>query len=150
MKGEQVVLMRGPKHVAAIVPVSADELELPPRLSELAILVTARVWRAAYEWSAHEGHALKAGLDAAVVADIRAGRQPKLARADDAAIYQLARELHESRAVGDATYERAVEVLGEAKVVELVALLGYYALVAMTINAFAVDPPEGGPPPFAD
>ncbi len=32
-RGEQVVLMRGSKHAAAIVPLSADELELTARLS---------------------------------------------------------------------------------------------------------------------
>ena len=40
--GEQVVLMRGAKHVAAIVPVSAEELELPPRLTDDQ---AARFWR---------------------------------------------------------------------------------------------------------
>jgi antitoxin (DNA-binding transcriptional repressor) of toxin-antitoxin stability system len=34
LRGEQVVLMRGSEHVAAIVPISADDLELSPRLSD--------------------------------------------------------------------------------------------------------------------
>jgi antitoxin (DNA-binding transcriptional repressor) of toxin-antitoxin stability system len=34
LRGEQVVLMRGSQHVAAIVPVSSDDLELSSRLSD--------------------------------------------------------------------------------------------------------------------
>jgi len=49
-RGEQVVLMRGSKHVAAIVPLSADELELPPRLSDPQ---AERFWR----WLAEEHRA---------------------------------------------------------------------------------------------
>jgi prevent-host-death family protein len=41
-RGEQVVLMRGSKHVAALVPVSTEELELPPRLSDPQ---AERLWR---------------------------------------------------------------------------------------------------------
>jgi len=42
VRGEQVVLMRGSKHVAAIVPLSAEDLELAPHLTDRQ---AERFWR---------------------------------------------------------------------------------------------------------
>jgi 4-carboxymuconolactone decarboxylase len=60
---------------------------LPPRLSELAILITARHWTAQYEWYAHHPLAIKAGLDPAVAADIANGQRPNAMKDDEAALY---------------------------------------------------------------
>ncbi len=117
---------------------------LPPRLSELAILVTARHFDCQYEWAAHERHALKGGLAQAIVDAIKAGKRPQLA-ADEQAIYDYAVEMHERHAVSTATYERARSAFGTVGVVELTALLGYYSMVAMTLNAHEIVP-EGAPP----
>lgn len=121
---------------------------LHPRLSELAILVTARHLDCQYEWFAHEPHALKAGLAAPVIAAIKGGQRPSFAQADEQAIYDYAVELHERRAVTPATYKRAVESFGTVGVVELTALLGYYTMVAMTLNAHEIAPPAGAAPPL--
>ena len=123
---------------------------LPPRLSELAILVTARHWRAQYEWFAHEPIALKAGVDPDIVAAIREGRRPAFAARDEEAVYALATSLHETHAVDAETYRTAVDRLGEMAVVDLVGVLGYYVLVAMTLNAFEVAVPDGAPAPLRD
>lgn len=123
---------------------------LPPRLSELAIIVTGAHWRAGFEWHVHAPLAREAGLGAAVVEAIRLGRTPDLVRADEAAVYAFARELLDTRQVQDATYRRTVEALGLEAVVELVGILGYYALISMTIKAFDVPLPAGAPDPFAD
>jgi len=121
---------------------------LPPRLSELAILVTARHWRAQYEWFAHEPFALKAGLGPEVIAAIRERRRPIFFARDEEAVYDLAISLHENHAVGADTYRAAVERLGETMVVDLVGVLGYYVLVAMTLNTFEVAVPDGATPPL--
>ena len=55
---------------------------VPPRLSEFAILCTARLWRAQYEWFAHEPPALAAGVKPKTIQDLRAGRVPKSAAKD--------------------------------------------------------------------
>jgi 4-carboxymuconolactone decarboxylase len=123
---------------------------LPPRLSELAILVTAEWWRAPFEWHAHAPAAVEAGLDPNAVEAIRAGRTPVLQREDEAAVYAFARELIEARRVSDATYQRAAAALGVKALVELVGILGYYALISMTIKAFEVPLPTGTPEPFPD
>ena len=123
---------------------------LPPRLSELAILVTGAHWRAGFEWFAHAPLAVKAGIDAAAVEAIRVGRTPSFAQADEAAVYAFAHELLATRAVSDATYGEAVARLGKKAVVELTGILGYYGLISMTIKAFEVPLPPGTPEPFAD
>jgi len=123
---------------------------LPPRLSELAILVTGAHWQAGFEWHAHAPLGIKAGLDAAAVEAIRTGRTPSFGRGDEAAAYGFAKELLGTRKVSDATYQRAVAELGVKGVVELIGILGYYGLISMTINAFEVPLPPGAPQPFAD
>jgi len=119
---------------------------LPPRLFELAVLVTAQHWKAQFEWYAHAPLARKAGLGEDVIAALRAGTRPAFAAADEAAVYDFATELYARRRVGDAAYVAALAQLGERGVVELVGVLGYYALVSMTLNVFGIDVPEGAPP----
>ncbi|MDR6376365.1 carboxymuconolactone decarboxylase family protein [Paraburkholderia caledonica] len=111
---------------------------LPLRLSELAILVTAARWHAQAEWYIHYPIALEAGVDEADAEAIRAGRRPDFANPDDALIHDFASELYDTRRVSDATYAKAVERFGHAVVINLVGLLGYYALVAMTLNVFGM------------
>ena len=123
---------------------------LPPRLSELAIIVMGAHWRAGFEWFAHAPIAIKAGIDPAAVEAIRTGRAPQLGKEDEAAVYVFARELLTTRAVSDATYQNALAQLGKKAVVELTGVLGYYGLISMTIKAFEVPLPEGTPDPFAD
>jgi 4-carboxymuconolactone decarboxylase len=121
---------------------------LPPRLSELAILVTGAFWQAGFEWHAHAPIALKAGLAADAIEAIRLGNFPKFAREDERAVYEFSRELWTKRRVSDATYRRIAELLGKETVVELVAILGYYGLISMTINTFEVPLPDGADQPF--
>ena len=118
---------------------------LPARLSELAILVTAKVWRAEFEWWAHKQHALKAGLAEAVIDAIRDGREPAFEQADESLVYRFATTLNHERAVPEALYREAVEVLGEGAVVDLTGVLGYYALISMTLKVFEVEPPADAP-----
>ena len=123
---------------------------LSSRLSEFAILATARKWRAQYEWEAHAPMAEKAGVSAKTIRDIQAGRKPKGAAVDERAIYDFVDELYRTRRVSDATYRRVHRLLGTTGTVELVGILGYYALISMTLNVFraATDPEK--PPPFRE
>ncbi len=115
---------------------------LPPRLSEFAILTTARLWRAQFEWYAHQPPAEKAGVKPKTIADLRAGREPKSAPKDERAIYELIQELYKTRRVSDRTYKRVHALIGEQATVELVGICGYYALISMTLNTFNMLPPE--------
>jgi 4-carboxymuconolactone decarboxylase len=109
---------------------------LPLRLSELAILVTAARWQAQAEWYIHYPIALEAGVAQVDAEAIRLGRQPSFANSDDALIYAFASELYDTKRVSDATYAAAVTRFGHEVTINLVGLLGYYALVAMTLNVF--------------
>jgi 4-carboxymuconolactone decarboxylase len=123
---------------------------LPPRLSELAILVTGAHWQAGFEWYAHAPIGIKAGLDPAAVEAIRKGEEPTFDRPDETAVYTFAHELTTRRRVSEPAYKAFVALLGEKAAVELVGILGYYTLISMTIVAFDVPIPAGEPEPFAD
>ena len=108
--------------------------------------MTARRWTAQYEWFAHKREALKAGLDPAIIDAIATRQTPILPDAASQAVYDYANALHETHHVPRPIHDAAVAALGERGVVELVGLLGYYTLVAMTLNAFEFDLPEGEQP----
>lgn len=122
---------------------------LEPRLSELAILVTARHWNAQFEWYAHAPLAEKAGISAANVEAIRTRGEPAFDKADEAIVYRFAKEMYETRTVAQDTYDEAVRVLGDGRVVDLVGVCGYYCLVSMTLNIFEMPLPDGVAPPLA-
>jgi len=119
-----------------------------PRLNELAILITARAWDAQFEWYAHHRLALEAGLAPAVAADIAAGRRPASMQPDEAVVYDFCTELRATHRVGDATLARAQALLGEAGVIDLIAVSGYYDIVSMTLNVAEVALPDGLEPPL--
>jgi len=123
---------------------------VPPRLMEFAILVTAAQWKAQYEWAMHAPMAEKAGVKPETVAAIQAGRAPKKAPKDEMAIYDFVKELYSAKRVGTPTYNRVKKVLGDAGVVELVGILGYYAMVSMTLNTFKAPLPQGMKAPFKE
>ena len=114
---------------------------LPPRLSEFAIMITARNWTAQYEWAAHYPLALKAGLDVKILGDLSAGRRPENMRDDEAALYDLASSLYRDKKVTDAVYKAAVEKFGERGVMDIIGIIGYYDLVSMTLITAQVSAP---------
>ena len=117
---------------------------LPPRLSELAILTTARIWDAAYEWQAHLQPAREAGLSEEVIVALGEDKTPAFHNPDEGLVYSFTRELNLTKAVSDDLYARTVAGLGPDATVDLVGVLGYYSLISMTIKAFDVLPPDGG------
>ena len=119
------------------------DTSLGPALSELAILVTARFWTSHYEWYAHKGPALKAGVDPAVVNAIAKRQPPANLDAPAQAVYDYITTLQTEHVVSEPVHAAALAALGEKGVVELVGLLGYYTLVSMTLNAFEIGLPEG-------
>jgi 4-carboxymuconolactone decarboxylase len=92
----------------------------------------------------------KAGVKPATVKDIQAGRAPKSAAKDEAAIIEFVRELYKTRRVSDRTYKKVHAFLGDAGTVELVGICGYYALISMTLNTFRAQIPEDAALPFAE
>ena len=115
----------------------------PAKLSEIAILVTARHWTSHYEWYAHKRLALKGGMDPHIIEAIRNRRTPRFDDPKGQMIYDVAKSLHEGRGLSRALYDEAVKVLGERGLVEIIGLCGYYTMVSMTLNTFEFDLPEG-------
>ena len=115
---------------------------LPPRLSEFAIIITARVWTAQYEWNAHHRLAMRGGLSPEIAAAVAEGRRPEGMAADEAAVYDFCMELHNNRSVSDVTYARTLELLGEQGITDLIGLSGWYTLVSMVLNTARVPLPE--------
>jgi 4-carboxymuconolactone decarboxylase len=121
-----------------------------PRLLELAIITVAAHWRAEYEWWAHARLARAAGVPDGVVDAIGGGEPPLFALDDERTVYSFASEMVATGRTGPETYQAALALLGDAGVVELVALCGYYSLVSFTLNAFEVDLPEGAEPTWRE
>jgi 4-carboxymuconolactone decarboxylase len=147
------VYMHAPEYGALTQELGAFvrfKTSLPPRLSEFAILCTARLWRAQYEWHAHAPIAEKAGVKPEAIADIKAGRTPKKAAKDERAIFDFVQELYKKRRVSGRTYKRLQGVVGDRGAVELTGVLGYYAGVSMILNVFNVPLPDGAAPYFAE
>jgi 4-carboxymuconolactone decarboxylase len=120
------------------------ETSLPPRLSELAILAVARRWSCAYEWAAHAGEAAKAGIATATIEAIGRGERPALS-GDEAAVFDTARELAETGRLSEPAYAVALAALGETGLTDLIGVVGYYTLVAFTLNVRDVPAPPGTP-----
>ena len=123
---------------------------LPPLLSELAILVTARMWSSGFEWAHHAPLAIEAGLSKEAVEAIAWARRPLLEEAPARAVFDFVVELHRDRRVGDAAFEAAHATLGTPGCVDLVGLCGYYGLISMTINVFDVPTGKGPTLPSLD
>jgi 4-carboxymuconolactone decarboxylase len=123
---------------------------LKPRLTELAIMITARQWSSQWIWRGHYRAAVRGGLDPSVGADIAAGKRPEKMKEDETILYNYAMEMYRDKAVSDATYAAAVKQFGEKGLIDLVATMGYYDTVAMTlISAKAVAPKEEDVPQLA-
>lgn len=122
---------------------------IPPHLSEFIILALARFWRSQYEFWVHAPIARKAGVKAATIEALRTGRSPNLSK-EQRAIYDFIAELHRTKRVTDKTYGRVHALFGDPGMVEFVGILGYYTLVAMTLNVFRVPLPDTETYPFRE
>lgn len=145
VRGPFVPLLRSPELLArarAMGDYLRFRAPLRPALRELAILLTARKWSQPYEWNAHYALALEEGLSPRVADAIGQGRRPDMLSADEAVVYDFCIELLERCAVGDETYARASELLGEGVVVDLVGLVGYYTFLAMILNVARTPLPD--------
>lgn len=121
---------------------------LTPRQSELAILVTGRACASPLEWHLHCAEARKAGIEDSVIDTLLRQDEPATLNEQDRTIVRFAVELNATNSVSDGTYARALDLFGATAVVELTALIGYYTLVAMTLNAHEIPMPDGAVPAF--
>lgn len=124
----------------------ASRVSLERRLVQLMILAAARLSTAQYAWFIHEPHALNHGIAPEIIEAIRHRRTPDFAREDERAVYDITVELNTTRSLSEANFQRGMALFGERAMVELVSAIGFYSMVAMTLNAFDVQVPDGKKP----
>ena len=152
MRGPFNALLRSPEladHAQKLGAYVRFNTSIPPRLNELAILLTARHWTAQYEWYAHRKLAMKAGLSADIADAIAQGKRPASMQAEETVVYDFCHEVLETGQTSDARFKAAVDKFGERGAIDLLGVMGYYSLVAMVLNVDRVPIPEGEKPPLA-
>jgi 4-carboxymuconolactone decarboxylase len=143
----------GPLRVALHHPELADRWQqlgeilryntsLPPRLNELAIILTGRHWNSPVEWAIHADAGLKAGLSPVLIEAIRLCETPAFDHEDEAIVYEYTRQLLQHGHVSQSVYATARTRFDTIGIVELTAVIGYYSMVAMTLNAHDIPVPD--------
>ena len=154
LRGPFISLLRSPELMTRVQQVGEYlrfQCPLERRIMEFATLIAARFWSQSYEWQSHYQHAMKAGLKPAVADALAEGRRPPGMMEDEEIVYELLTESLHNKSVSDATYARAVAKFGEAGVVDLVTVSGYYLMLAMVLNLARIALPAGSQPlrPFS-
>jgi 4-carboxymuconolactone decarboxylase len=134
------------RRLASLGHVVRFETSIERRLSEVAIITVGARWKAEFEWWAHARMAREHGVADAVVDAIGRGEEPSFEADDERVVYAVARQLADHGQVDSAAYAAARRLLGDAGMVELVSLCGYYTLVSFLLNAFTVPLPPGATP----
>jgi 4-carboxymuconolactone decarboxylase len=118
----------------------ADVSILALRVRGFASLVGSRALNAPYEWSAWVNWALEAGVSQTTVDAIREGRTPQNLTAEEALIADFCTQLMAgNHRVSDTTFKAALDHFGVQGLVELVVTLGYFAMIALPLNAFEIE-----------
>lgn len=149
VRGPFAIWLRSPaiaEHALGLQSKLQTEVSLPRHLLELMILVAARRATAQFAWFAHERHALSFGIAPEVVGDIKARRTPNFESEEERAVYDITNELITDHSLSETTYLRGMALFGEQVMVELVSAVGFYVMVAMTLNAFEAPVPGGTHP----
>ena len=149
LSGPYNVFLRSPKMADLAQQLGAYlryHSSLPDDLQQLGILITARFWTAQFEWYSHHDLAIKAGITQKMIDDLAVGKRPSPMTPEQEVTYNFCTELLKTKQVSDATFHAAVEKLGEQKVVDLIALMGYYDFVSMILDVDRYPLPNGEQP----
>ena len=152
LKGPMWPVLRNPayaRHLQGVGSYIRFECKLDKRINEMTALMGARAWTQQYAWNAHYPVALKAGLSPAVADAIGEGRRPQGMKEDEEIVYDFVTELLTNKGVCDPTYERMVGKFGEAGMVDIIGILGWYSTMAMFLNVARSALADGRPLPLA-
>ena len=114
------------------------ESSLEPKVIELVALVSARELQCKHEWAAHVNHAQKAGIPLDTIRAVHQCRDAKDFTFEDAQIVSCVRELLRAHRITETTFQALYARFGERGLVELTATVGYYAMLACTLNTFDI------------
>ena len=148
LKGPFMAIMRCPELMDRIQRLGEyirykGELDL--RINRMAGLMMTRHWSNQYEWHGNVPYALKAGLNPAIIEAIGDGRRPANMAEDEEIVHEFMSEVLVSKSVSDPTYAKAVAKFGEEGVIEMLAIVGYYGMLAMIMNVVRTPVPDGHP-----
>jgi len=149
--GPFIALLRSPELMNRLQTVGEYirfSCPLDKRINELVALIAARHWSQQFEWWAHLQQGLEAGLKPDIADAIAEGRRPRRLAEDEDAAYDLVVESLNNCGVSDATYARARKVFGEQRLIDVLAIAGYYGLLALIMNAARTPVPHGSPMPL--
>jgi 4-carboxymuconolactone decarboxylase len=149
--GPFVPLLRSPElmgHAQRLGEYLRYRSAIGTRLTELAVLVTARAWDQQVEWAIHAPIALQAGIGAGVIDAIARRERPQAMAADEEAVLDFCTELQRDKRVSDRVYQNALALFGEQGVVDLMGVNGYYTFLAMLMNAAQTEAPPSSAPPL--
>ncbi len=111
-----------------------NESTVPHAMRELAMLVTARAKDCVYIWDRHVPIARQSGLSNELIDSLRDRKPLPSLSPSEAAVINLANEFFTSNRVSEATFKAAHDQFGTQALVELVTLMGYYAMLAFNAN----------------
>ena len=110
---------------------------------ETVILTTAREMNVDYEWAHHVPVARQVGVREEVIDSIRSGRAPMGLPAKEGVFAQAAKELVRDGALTDRTYQAVEHLIGPQQTVDLIVLVGYYAMVGRVLKTLQVELEDG-------
>ncbi len=146
MGGPFSALLRSPELMNRVQKVGEYlrfQCPLDKRLGEFAAIIAARYWSQQFEWWAHYRQAVEAGLKAGIADAVAEGRRPTGMAEDEEILYDFLTEALNNKGVSDTTYARSVKKFGEQGVIDLLAVAGYYGLLALVMNVARTPVPEG-------
>ena len=114
---------------------------LPARGREIAILLVGHHHKSAFEIYAHTRAGRAAGLSDADLEALAAGERTNVLSDVEAAMFRATRAILERGTLDEGEYRDTVDILGEAGLLELVTIVGYYNMVAWQLAVFDVQPP---------
>ncbi len=114
------------------------ESSLDHKVVEFTALVSARELECKHEWAAHIMHGQKAGIPMETIRAVYQKKGAESFASEDAQIVSFVREMIHSHRVSEATFQAIYGRFGEKGMVELTATIGYYAMLACTLNTFDV------------
>jgi len=147
LPGPYKVWIENPALVHAAAPMGGHftpgKSSLTEREREIAVVVITCKWNSDYPAAAHERRGKEVGLPAASIEAIMNGLPTSFADKREQAVYEVATALANNHIVSRGLYDRAVEVLGNVSITDVIVLMGYYTCVSLTMNFHAV--PAGTP-----
>ncbi|MDB5640799.1 MAG: carboxymuconolactone decarboxylase [Hyphomicrobiales bacterium] len=155
--GENIAGLQGPTGIMLYSPKTSEaqssvtrylrnESGIPPRVREIALLITSRCMDQQFEWTAHEPVAVKAGVPRETIDAIKFDGATAALDATDALVIELGRAVWRDHKVSPELFARARAAFEPHMLVDLVLIMGTHASTAALLTAFNMQLHDGVEP----